>query len=67
MAFVDDMEKIGKTLDSTRTAYDAAMNKLSTGRGNLVNRAEGLRTLGIKANKRLNKELTSRAGSDSEE
>ena len=34
--FVDDILDIGNKLDSTRRSYDAAMNKLSTGKGNLI-------------------------------
>lgn len=53
VGFVADLEKIGKSLQSTQTAYDSAMNKLSVGRGNLIGRAETLRELGIKTSKRL--------------
>ncbi len=34
--FVTDLAKIGNNLDTTRKNYDAAMNKLKTGKGNLV-------------------------------
>lgn len=61
VAFIEDMEKIGKTIESTRSAYNAAMNKLKDGRGNMVKRAEDLRSLGIKATKRLNKELVNQS------
>lgn len=50
--FVEDMEEVGKKIDTTRRSYDAAMNKLQTGRGNLVSRAEHLRELGARASKR---------------
>ena len=53
VSFVEDMERIGKALTSTQTAYDGAINKLRDGRGNLINRAENLRKLGVKASKRL--------------
>lgn len=53
VAFVTDMEKIEKSLKTAQTAYDEAMKKLRTGRGNLVSRAESLRQLGIKASKKL--------------
>ncbi len=52
-AFVEDMAKIEKALGSASTAYAAAMNKLCTGSGNLVSRAEKLREMGVKATKRL--------------
>ena len=49
--FVDDMDDIGKKLDMTRRSYDAAMNKLHIGRGNLISRAETLRELGARSSK----------------
>lgn len=52
-AFVADMEKIDKALNTTRNAYDEAMKKLSSGRGNLLNRAESLRKMGVKASKSI--------------
>jgi DNA recombination protein RmuC len=53
VGFVSDMEKISKSIAATQTAYDNAISKLRDGRGNLINRAESLRKLGIKASKRL--------------
>lgn len=53
VGFVEDLEKIGKSIGATQKAYDEAFNKLSSGRGNLVNQAESLRKLGVKASKRL--------------
>ena len=53
VGFVDDMEAIDKSINNTRKNYDAAMNKLKTGKGNLITRVEGLRTLGAKATKSL--------------
>ncbi len=51
--FIADLEKIGANLDTTRKNYDAAMNKLNDGRGNLVRSAEKLKELGAKASKEL--------------
>jgi DNA recombination protein RmuC len=51
--FVNDLTDIGSKLDSTRKSYDAAFNKLSTGKGNLVRRAEKIRELGAKSSKEL--------------
>ncbi len=53
VGFVEDMERIGKAINSTQTAFEGAINKLSKGRGNLLSRAENLRKLGVKASKRL--------------
>ncbi|MFT4731511.1 MAG: DNA recombination protein RmuC [Gammaproteobacteria bacterium] len=51
--FVTDMEKIGRNIDATAKAYEAAMGKLSTGRGNLVRQAEQFKKLGVTPTKSL--------------
>ena len=51
--FVGDMEKIGKSLDTTQKHYEGAFNKLSQGRGNLVRQIEQFRTLGVQPSKSL--------------
>ncbi len=53
VGLITDLETIGKQLDNARGAYDGAMNKLSTGRGNLLNQVEDLKRLGAKAKKSL--------------
>jgi DNA recombination protein RmuC len=60
-AFTDDLIKVGKNLNTTQTAYKDAMNKLSVGKGNLVRRAEGLREIGAKATKQMDKRMLDRA------
>jgi len=60
--FVDDLEDIGKKIDATRSSYDDAMNKLSTGKGNLIRRAEKLRELGVKPEKKLPQNLLDQSG-----
>ncbi len=57
VGFIADMETIGKNLDTTRKTYDAAVNKLHTGAGNLVRRAENIKKLGAKATKELPQNL----------
>ena len=57
VAFISDMESIGKSLDSTRKTYDQAVNKLYVGSGNLVRRAENIKKLGAKTTKELPPEL----------
>jgi len=59
VAFISDMESIGKSLDSTRKTYDQAVGKLYVGSGNLVKRAESIRKLGAKTTKELPPELIS--------
>ncbi|MDP3301241.1 MAG: DNA recombination protein RmuC [Sulfuricurvum sp.] len=57
VAFVEDMEKIGDAIARTQKSYEGAMNKLSTGKGNLIRRAEGMRKLGLKPKKALPESL----------
>lgn len=51
--FIVDLEKVGKSISDLKSNYDASMNKLSTGRGNLIRRAEIMKDLGAKAKKQL--------------
>jgi DNA recombination protein RmuC len=53
VGFISDMENIDKNIESIRKTYDSAMNKLSTGSGNLINRVESLKKLGAKTTKEL--------------
>ena len=53
VGFVNDMDEVGNRLDMARRGYDNAMNKLNSGRGNLVGRAEQLKIMGAKTNKQL--------------
>lgn len=61
VAFSEDLIKIGENLNTTKKNYDQAMNKLSAGKGNLVNRADKLRELGAKASKNMDQRLLDRA------
>ncbi len=53
VGFMDDLAKIGQQLDKAKESYSGALNKLSTGTGNIVSRIEGLRILGAKTSKQL--------------
>lgn len=55
VGFVTDMEKIGNKQKEAQTAFDSAMNKLSTGNGNLLRSAEKLKKMGAKATKSIDK------------
>jgi len=55
VGFVADMEVIGNRLQSVQTVYDDAVRKLSSGRGNLIRRAESMRQLGAESSKSLPK------------
>ncbi len=62
--FTEDLEKIGKQLDSCNSAYDSAVSKLSQGRGNLVSQAQQLIDLGVQVKKELPKEIVERSGTE---
>jgi DNA recombination protein RmuC len=53
VGFLTDMESIGKNIKQTQDAYDKALNKLSTGSGNLSNTSERIKKLGAKATKQI--------------
>lgn len=53
IGFIEALEDVGRQLDRAKEAYRTARERLSTGKGNLVRRAEQLKTLGVKANKAL--------------
>jgi len=53
VGFVNDLERVGDQIENTRKTYDAAHNKLVSGRGNLVGRAQSLIELGVKSRKQL--------------
>lgn len=64
-ALTQDLISVGNRLNSTKSEYDNAMNKLSEGKGNLISRVEKLKELGAKANKSIDAKLLDRA-SDNE-
>jgi DNA recombination protein RmuC len=64
VGFVSDMEKIGKSIDTAHNQYESAMNKLSSGKGNLVRQVEKFRTLGVQPNKRITAHMISKDDSD---
>jgi len=53
VGFLEDMQKIDRSLATARTAYDDAHNKLSDGRGNIVKRIEDIKTLGARSKKEI--------------
>lgn len=57
VGFVEDLNNIGKKIQDTQRSYDEAMNKLQTGKGNLIRRAENLRQLGAVTDKSLPESL----------
>jgi DNA recombination protein RmuC len=53
VVFLDDMRKIGTGIEQVEKTYQAAMSKLQSGQGNLIRRAERIRSLGVKTAKRV--------------
>lgn len=53
VGFVNDLSDIGNKLDAAQKSHQQAVNKLSTGRGNLVSRAEKIKSLGARTHKSL--------------
>ncbi len=51
--FIEDLDKIESQLEKTKEGFSSARNKLSTGKGNLISRAERLKALGVKSNKEI--------------
>ena len=51
--FIEDLDKIENQLEKTKEVFSSAKNKLSTGKGNLISRAERLKALGVKSNKEI--------------
>ncbi|WP_406608638.1 DNA recombination protein RmuC [Agarivorans sp. JK6] len=57
VAFTEDLKSHGQQLQRSNDSYQNAMNKLSTGKGNLVRQAQQLKDLQVNANKSLDAQL----------
>lgn len=53
VSFLNDLKRVGESLDKARDAYGEAFNKLSSGNGNIVGKIEALKKLGAKASKQI--------------
>ena len=56
-----DLIGVGKKIDASKADYNAAMNKLFEGRGNLITSVEKLKKMGAKAKKALPENILERA------
>jgi DNA recombination protein RmuC len=61
VGFVEDLKHLGRQMDLTQKAYAEAMKKLYEGKGNLVRRAQNIKTLGARTSKALDSKLVDRA------
>lgn len=53
VGFLEDMEDVKKSMERALEHHAGAMNKLSTGRGNIIGRVEEMRKLGAKTEKQI--------------
>ncbi|MCD6172669.1 MAG: DNA recombination protein RmuC [Sulfurimonas sp.] len=53
VGFVDEMKKVGSHIQKAQDSFDISMNRLKTGRGNIIKRAENIVALGVKPKKTL--------------
>lgn len=53
VGFVDELQEVGKSISTAGSAYEEAMKKLSTGKGNLVGQVSKLKLLGATTTKSL--------------
>lgn len=64
VAFAEDMNLVGSRLKQAEAAHSDAMNKLSTGTGNLVKRAEQLKKLGATTKKEMPQTLLNNSSTE---
>jgi DNA recombination protein RmuC len=57
VGFVEDLQCVGDRMEQAKSSYRDALNKLSTGKGNLIRQAEMLRELRVKPKKNLPMDL----------
>lgn len=53
VGFVEEMNNVGSYIQKTQDSYDKAINRLSSGRGNIIKRAQNMKNLGLKPTKKL--------------
>ena len=53
VGFVENLEKVGKSIQNSQTAYDQAHKQLCSGRGNIVLTCQSLEKLGVNAKKKI--------------
>ncbi|WP_456433767.1 DNA recombination protein RmuC, partial [Nitratifractor sp.] len=66
VAFAEDMERIGRQLETVQKSYDASWNKLSSGRNNIVRQIEKLRELGAETSREIPSSMADEALGDEE-
>jgi DNA recombination protein RmuC len=64
--FVEELDKLGKQISTVHSTYDAVMNKLTHGHGNLIRQANSFVDLGVKVKKTFPKAISDQAGIESD-
>lgn len=62
--FVTDMEAMGQSLEKANQSYQGAMNKLATGRGNVIRQAESFKKLGVEVKRDISPTLAEKSQSN---
>ncbi len=62
--FVNDMEVMGQSLEKANQSYQGAMNKLATGRGNVIRQAESFKQLGVEVKRDISAPLVEKSQSN---
>lgn len=55
--FLESFEKVGKSIDTAKESYDTALNRMSTGKGNVISRMEEFKDMGVKPSKNIGQNL----------
>ena len=66
VGFIDALEDVGDKLENAQVAYQTAHKRLTSGKGNLVGRAETIHKLGLQTNKKLDKALVDKQSDDAD-
>ncbi|AIT10236.1 recombinase RmuC [Candidatus Francisella endociliophora] len=65
VGFIEDLEKVGKSINDANKSYENAFSKLKTGRGNLIGQVEKLKQVSnIRTKKELDSNLVENAMGD---
>jgi len=59
--FVESLEDVGKHIDKAKESYMTAHNRLKSGSGNLINRVQSMKKLGVKSKKQLAQNIVEEA------
>lgn len=55
--FTDSLQEIGNNLDKAKKSFDTSLNRIKTGKGNLISQVQKIKSLGIKSKKDLSSKL----------